>query len=94
MHIQQFEKEIKKLEQKIYWYPKEKCKIGGSILSKALVDTNLLINEKVKLPKKHEQYYVTYILGIGMLNAPKIFGYGLTIAEALQNVKRKINVRS
>ena len=78
-----FESRIKALERLAG------VRVPGTVIQRVLMDNSLVIAEGLS-PNGDRQSTSLWSVGIGEPSMPKLFGYGLTIGEALTAVEKKI----
>ena len=78
------EKRISILERKVG------VTVPGSSLSQIMMDTNMLAEHGMK-PLHNRESHIVWCAAIGILAMPKVFGYGHSILDALNNVEKKID---
>lgn len=77
------EKRLFHLEKKL------KTTIPGTMINRVLMDTTILKREFLK-PLHDRECHLVWSVGIGLMDMPKVFGYGHTIDEAIKNVEKKL----
>jgi hypothetical protein len=76
------EQRLKKLEEKL------KLTVPGTIISRVLLDQKLWKKEKIDIILGNDSWLM-WRVGVGQLHQPKIFAYGRTIEEAINNLELK-----
>jgi hypothetical protein len=64
-------------------------RVPGTTIQRVLLDESLWKMEGL-LKRRGSRSILVWCAGVGQLNEPKVFGYGHTISEALNNVERKL----